>query len=347
MFWTELLFSRLPIDSDKFGQQMVARLSLLFLVWLTGLVAYALDGLTLPFVFDLRVYTMLFFMGIMVLFGSHMIQRSLHDVVLSFRPLLKLDDSEFLRFSERVERYSYSFIPCLLIAVVLAITTSDLPAGVQTAFAGGLRLHEIWDLALVLFLNLLSATAVWFGVSIWLTIFFISKQPLEVELSAKTIEQFRGLTMLALYFSLFYFLANLVGMTFAVAGGPAMSLLEILTSPSLVFILIGIIGILFPFYNIHNTLLNLKTQELQKIEEAISQMLQRLEETLGKRPGPQSHEQTIAAMGHLLSLQIRKGNVERAPEWPIDVGFLSKLGGLVLIPIIGRMALELLTRYFR
>jgi hypothetical protein len=51
-------------------------------------------------------------------------------------------------------------------------------------------------------------------------------------------------------------------------------------------------------------------------------------------------------MGRLLSLQIKEGQVKQAQEWPIDITFLSRLGGLVLVPIIGKLALELLTRYF-
>ena len=347
MFWIELLFSYFPIDGSRFGQQMLARFCFLLFVWLTGFVAYALDGLIRSFMLDVRIYLALFLTGFIILFGSYMIQRSLHDVILSFRSLLKLDDSLFLKFSERVERYSYSFVPCLLIALILAVSMSGLPVEFQNASAGGFRLYEIWNLSFVFFNNLLTATAIWFGVSIWLTIFYISKQPLKVELSLKTIEKFRGLTMLALYFSLFYFLGNLIGIVFTLTGGPAVSLLEIFISPFLFFIAIGVISVLYPFYNIHKTLLKLKKQELLKIEEDIEQLRQHLDEISGKQPGKQSSDQTIATMGRLLSLQIKEGNVKRAQEWPIDLGFLSKLVGLVLIPIIGRIALEIFLRYFR
>ncbi len=346
MLWTELLFTALPIGREKFGQQMVARFCFLFLVWLTGLAAYALDGLTIAFVSNLQILLTLFFMGFMVLFGSYMIQRSLHDVILSFRPLLKLDDSQFLKLAQKVERYSYSIVPCLLIGLVLSISVSSLHLEFQTALVGGLRLYEIWNLLFIFFFNLLSATAIWFGVAIWLTIYYISKQPLKVELSPTTIEKFRGLTMLAWNFSLFYFLANLVGMVLTVTSDPTMPLLEMFVSPFLLFIAIGVVSVLYPFYNIHKTLFRLKKQELLKIEGVIGQLRQRLDEILEKQAEPQSSDQTIATMGRLLSLQIKEGQVKQAQEWPIDITFLSKLGGLVLVPIIGKLALELLTRYF-
>jgi len=104
------------------------------------------------------------------------------------------------------------------------------------------------EFAFLFFLNLLTATGVWIGVSIWLTIFLISKQPLQVKPSPSTIEEFRGLTMLALWFSLFYFLAISIGIVIPLARQPAMSLLNIFFSPLLAFIAIGVVVVVSPFY---------------------------------------------------------------------------------------------------
>lgn len=107
------------------------------------------------------------------------------------------------------------------------------------------------------------ATGIWLGVSIWLAIFLVSRQPLDVELSSDTVEKFRGLSKLALWFSLFYFIAISLGGGFSSIGSSQI----ILLSPFLLFVAIGVISIMLPFYNIHLTLLTLKKRQSQEIEE--------------------------------------------------------------------------------
>ncbi len=231
MNWVESLFSRLPVGREKPKEQILVRLAFLFLIWSTGLVAYALDGMTAEYVSNVQFYSTLFGTSLIVLFGSYMVQRSLGNIILSFRSLLKLDDSSFREFSDRVERYSYSFVPCILIALLLTVFFSV--AGWQLSDLQAVlgSIHATWNLLLVFFLNLLTATGVWIGVSIWLTIFLISQQPLQVKPSPNTIEEFRGLTMLALWFSLFYFIAISIGIVVPLARQPAMSLLDIFFLP--------------------------------------------------------------------------------------------------------------------
>ena len=287
---------------------------------------------------------MLFGTGFIILFGSFMVQRSLKDLIQNARTILRLDEPLFLRFSERVERYSYSFLPCLLIALAL-VFLSGVPNEFQQALAEGFKLHTTWNLLFTLFSYLLAATGLWMFMSIWLTIFLTSRQPLNVKLSPKTIEKFRDLSMLALWFSLFYFLALAIGIATLSAVVPAFSLLEIVISPLLFFIAIGITGILFPFYNIHKALFKLKKQELSRIEEESEKLLQQLDEVLAKQPTTQTSNQTVAIMARLFSLQIKERQAKAAQEWPIDIGFLSKLVVLVLIPLIVRVSVEIFKRY--
>lgn len=343
MSWIELLFSQLPIEREKLGKQILVRLAFLLLIWFTGLIAYALDGMITEYVSNVQIYTMLFGSGLIVLFGSYMFQRSLGDIVLSFRSLLKLDESSFKKFSGRVERYSYSFVPCILIALPLTFFFSVGLSELQAALFGGIR--AIWDLLFVFFLNLLTATGLWIGVSIWLTIFLISQQPLQVKPSPNIIEEFRGLTMLALWFSFFYFLAVSIGIVMSLARQPAVSLLDIFISPLLVFIVIGVIVVLSPFYNIHKALLLLKKRELLKIEEEFEQLQLQLDGALAK-PVSQSSDQITAIMGRISSLQIKERRIKSAQEWPIDISFLSKLLGLVLVPAIIRGLIEILNRLY-
>lgn len=344
MFWTELLLSYFPIDSSRFGQQIVARFCFLLVIWLTGFVAYTLDGLLASYLLDLRIYPILFGMGSIILFGTYMVQRTLSNLIQNVRPMLKLEDIQFQRLHERVQRYSYSFLPCLFIAVGLVVFASDAPSQFQLALADGLTLYAIWDLFFVFFMYLLTATGVWMFMSIWLTIFLISRQPLSVKLSPETIERFRELSIVALWISLGYFLGLTlsIGLTTSSSGAPSPSLFEIVASPNLLFVAIGIIGILSPFYNIHRTLLKLKTQELLKIKEESEQLLQQLDAVLAEQPTRQVSDQTITIMARLFSLQVKERHVKGAQEWPIDISFLSKLVGLVLIPIISRIAIQML-----
>ena len=347
MLWTELLFSRFPIDENVSWQQMLARFSLLFAVWLTGLLAYAWDGLMMSYVLELHIYPILFGMGFLILFGTYMTQRTLGELIQNIRPILKLDDLQFQKLHERVRRYSYSFIPCLLLAIGLVVFTSDVPNQFQLALAKGFTLHVVWNLSFSLFFYLLIATGIWIFVSIWLTIFLISRQPLSVKLSPELVEKFRDLSIVALWVSLGYFLglSLSLGLTTFSAGAPALSLLEIVVSPNLFFIVIGIIGILFPFYNIHKALLRLKRQELLKIAEESERLLQELDEILAKQPTGRFSGQTIGTLARLFSLQFKERYIKAAPEWPIDISFLSKLTGLVLIPIISRIAMQIFTQY--
>ena len=343
MNWIELLFSQLPVEREKMGKQILVRLAFLFFIWFTGLVAHALDGMTTEYVSNVQTYMTLFGSGLIILFGSYMVQRSLGNIVLSFRSLLKLDDSSFQEFSDRVERYSYSFVPCILIALPLTVFFSVGLSELQAALSGGI--HALWNLLFVFFLNLLTATGLWIGVSIWLTIFLISQQPLRVKPSPNTIKEFRGLTMLALWFSVFYFLAVSIGIVVPLARQPAMSLLDVFVSPLLVFIAIGIIIVISPFYTIHKALLLLKKRELLKIEEEFERLKLQLDEALAK-PVSQSTEQITAIMGRLSSLQIKERRIKLAQEWPIDISFLSKLLGLVLVPAIIRALIEILNRLY-
>ena len=72
-------------------------------------------------------------------------------------------------------------------------------------------------------------------------------------------------------------------------------------------------------------------------EEESEQLLQQLDEILTKHSTRQFSDQTIAVMARLFSLHIKEKHVKVAQEWPIDIGFLSKLIVLGLIPIISRI----------
>jgi len=344
--WTEYLINLFPIDKNNFKHQMLARLLLLMTVWLIGLLMYSVDGLVKLYVFNLQLVSLLFGTGFIVLYGSYMIQRSLPDVILSFQPILQLEETRFQELFSRIKNYSYSFLPCLTLDFILVFFLAGIPEYIQGLLIEGMTLHSFWDICFLFFIDLIGGTGIWMGISIWITILLISRQPLRVELSENIVEKFRGLAMLAWWFSLFYFMAISLGMGINLLGAPVVSVVEIILSPFLLFIVIGLVSVLFPFYNVHRTLFRLKRGEIEGIEEEYIRLQKELEEALAEEPDTRRGEKTLAVMGHIISLQIRERNVRGASEWPIDISFISRLLSLVLLPAIVRISIELFNRFY-
>jgi hypothetical protein len=251
--------------------------------------------------------------------------------------MLNLDDKEFQKFSDGLRLVIYSFVPCFLMALVLAIFTGVFHHFMQ-AFIEGFSLHIIWNLFLNSFSLLLTATAMWMFAAIWLTIFNISRQPLDVTFSSETLARFRELSLLALWFAFFYFVGVSIGNISFFAGAQSFSVSEIFLSPYLFFIAVGVAGILFPFYNIHMVLLKMKQQELSRISAESELLLQQLDEALNKQKTDQPVDNKIELIHYrLFGLQIKEKRAKAAKEWPVDMTFISKLLALVLIPILSRI----------
>ena len=342
MFWIESLLTRVPV-ARRLREQIVLRLCFSFLLWFTGFVAFAFDGLGTEYVSNTQLYLTFFGTGFIIFLGSYLIQESLAGTVLSIRPLLRLDDSKFRKFFERMELYTYSFVPNLLIALVFTLV---LPgnrltlAQLANAFES---VHTAWTVVLVVFLNLLTATGIWMGVAIWLTIFLVSRQPLQVELSSRTAREFRGLTNLALGFSVFYFLAIAMGLVVPLTSTAIVSLRDVFLSPLLLYLVIGVLGVLLPFYNIHRTLVSLKQRELLKIDEEFELIEKQLND-LQKEPMEKVSGESLVLLDRLSSLQIRDRKARAAKEWPFDMGFVSKLLGLMMATVAARILAEVLNR---
>jgi len=343
MFWTEVLFAWLPVDRGKLWLQILVRLLCLFLLWLSGFAAFAFDGLGDKYVSNVQLFVPFFGTGFIILFGTYMIQSTLIDTVLSIRPLLRLGDLQFKKLLGKIELYSFSFLPVLLVALLF---TAFLPSSRLTLvqLAGVFQsVHAAWIVAIAFFLNLLTATGIWMGVAIWLTVFLLSRQPLQVELSARSVEKFRGLTNLASGFAIFYFLALVIGVIIPLSIAPVVSVVDVVTSPVLVYIVIGVLGALLPFYNIHRTLVALKRQELLRIDEEFDEVEKELSGVLGQPVGELSG-QSVVLMNRLFSLQIKERRVRAAKEWPFDVRFISRLLGLVGASIMVRIFAEIISR---
>jgi hypothetical protein len=114
-------------------------------------------------------------------------------------------------------------------------------------------------------------------------------------------------------------------------------------SPYLFFIVLGVVGILLPFYNIHTVLFRMKQQELARIFEESETLVKQLDEALKNQKESQQVDSRIEILHYrLFTLQVKEKHAKAAKEWPIDVSFVSKLMVLVLIPIISRILAMLL-----
>jgi len=350
-FWTEWFFSYFPIDKKNLSQQLLARLAFLFSVWVIGFATYAFDGLSSDFLSE-PVFSQVFgalITSYIILFGGFHVQTSLKAIIPKLNQILCITETEFLRFTQRLERFSFSFIPCLLLGVGFIIFMSGTQGIFQSLLSEGFKLHIIWMLFFNVLASLLIGTAFWMFAVIWLTIFLVSRQPLVIELSDRTNERFRDLSRLALIFALFYFIS--ISLTVVISSRSvtdAISLVGVLTSIPSFYILFGVIGILFPFYSIHMALLKLKNNELSKVRWESEKMIQELDEILLKEPLTETESiyKTIIQQARITSLKAKERRIQETQEWPIDVTFISRLFVLVLIPILARIAVEILHQFF-
>jgi len=333
MFWTELIFSQLPFYERGLKEQLPIRFLFLVLIWLTGLLANSTVGSASEFASNVQIYLTLFGTGSIILIGAYAAQRELKKTVLSFRPLLDLDDSRFERFSDRADRYFFSVIPILLLAIVLFISVS---AGLGIYELPLASIIAIWNVLFIFFIDILTATGIWMCFCIWLAIFLISRSPLRIDLSQDTIIKFRGIATLALWFALFYFIAVSLGSVIPLASSHSAFVWDPLVYSALAFVLLGVLLVILPFYNIHATLLALKRRELENIETDFGLLQKQIDESSvsSSRMPP---EQTISLFGRFISLQIRERRIRLAQEWPIDVTFVSKLLAMVLVPAAVRV----------
>ena len=120
------------------------------------------------------------------------------------------------------------------------------------------------------------------------------------------------------------------------------SITEMLFAPQTLYILIGTLSVLFPFYNIHTALLKLKRKQIKKIDENSNNLINNLDEVIKLPQTSESTRQIIITLAQLYKMQLNKKQMELASEWPIDITFLSRFAGVILIPIVARILLELM-----
>ena len=326
-FWVE----KFPIHKSGLFWWFVRIFCFLFVIWSSGLLAHAFDGMLTSFVSNLPLHAAFFGNGIIILYGTKGIRSFLEWLPKWARPILKLDKAEFNKFLEKGERWVSSFFPIFLFA--LAITSINFFAMSQ-AVVEGLTLHSAWNLAFSFFFYLIIGTGVWIILSLWLIIFRVSRQPLNLQLSPQPSKTFRPLAIPSLYAAICFFLAISIGPFFY----PPTSIADFAIYG--LFIMFGASAFLIPFYNIHLVLIRLKKHELQNIDEETNVLMKELNEALTEHRNSKNIT-TITA--RLLALQIKEKNVTKAEEWPVNTSYFSILSGTILMAL-GRIIVELFSR---
>jgi hypothetical protein len=255
--------------------------------------------------------------------------------------ILKLSETEFDKFRERMEKFINSFYACLGIAVIFVIIGMVPAMRIIIEELGPFMLRPMVIVVYLVFTNsflmLLSGTLIWMIISLWITFFITLRQPLKLRLSPHTDEEFRplsiwGLKVLFITFMLVPILVVFKELGVLVVPGGFAGTVGIL----IFYIILGVLAFLLPFYHIHRVLLKLKKQELHEIEEEHDRIIQELT----RAPSAQAPD-TDTHMMHLIHsivslevLHIRERRAKDADVWPIDTTILSAMAGLVLIPIV-------------
>lgn len=309
---------------------------LFFVIWLFGLMAYAYDGMLTNYLHNLQFHVMFFVTCMIILYGTRGFRSFLEWLPEWASPILKLDESEFEQFFHKGERWATSFFPPLLWMIAIMVLYLS---GSQGTVIQGLTARSVWDFGFYIFYYLLTGTGIWIIMSLWLLIFRVSRQPLDLQLSPQTSKTFRPLAMPSLYGAASFFLIIFLIPFFY----PLTSILELTVFG--LFILFGALAFLVPFYNIHLVLVRLKKDELLGISEETSKLIRELNETLLEQPARDSGDRIRTIAARLLALHIREKRVEEAQEWPVDISFFSALGGLILMAS-GRLIMALVERIF-
>jgi len=311
----------------------VKRLSFLSVFWLTSLLVYTLSGIPEAYLYHWQLHLAFFGTGL-IIFGSASGFRSfIKELPEWARPVLKLDEVRFKEFFAKAERWASSLFPPLLYAfamILMNIVTSNL-------LFLGFTVLICWELALLFFMQLLSGTGIWIVVSIWLIVFQVSRQPLDLKLSSQTSRTFKPLATVSLYAAAFVFLTLSVN---SVILPPAFLLSQLIYG---FFILFGVLAFLIPFYNIHLLLIRLKKSQLQRISGETIRLIEELNGTLGQEHGEDSRHRIAIISARLLALHIEEKTVEEADEWPVDISFFSTIAGLGLMSGV-RLVIDIVTR---
>ncbi len=266
-----------------------------------------------------------FVQGIIILYAVHGFRSFLEWLPTWACQILRLDEHEFQRSFEKVEWWALSFIPPLIWAIATILTFSYISGSLFSEISTA---HSAWNLAASFFSNLLAGTGVWIIISLWLLIFWVSRQPLNLQLSRETSKIFRPLASPSLYASASVFLLMFIVQLFY----PPASVPELLINRFV--ILLGVLAFLVPFYNIHLVLVGMKRDELSNIDKQTNELITELNNAATGIATQDTKDRIATIMARLLATRIKGETVKEAQEWPVELGFLSAIGGMVVMSVV-------------
>jgi hypothetical protein len=350
MLWTERLFQLIPIGKEhgSFASFLTVRLirALCFtlIFFLLGFVAVLISP-NKTVSQDPRglVSYGYFFMSTFLAFIVSGWFRNKWDWFFGWsRHILKLSDTEFGKFRDRMERFNNSFLACLIIFLPFFIwfLIYSVPLFIEDWGA----IVMVYLAFVNFFMILCFATLIWIIVSMWITFYVTLRQPLNLKLSPHTDEEFRPLAIwgLKVLFIIFVLVAVIVvfynlGTIISPGGGPGFA------ASMMSLVILGVLAFLLPFYNVHRVLVKLKKQELHEIEEEHDRIIQDLTSTTSMQvPDSEAHMMYLKGIFSLEALHKRERRAKDADEWPIDTTILSAVAGLVLIPIVVNIVTNLI-----
>lgn len=362
ILWTERLFQLFPIGKERgnFASFLKVRLvrSLCFalIFGLVGFPFYWGAGITANALYAGSLVAMLYFLS--VLFLVFVVSGWFHTKWDWFfgwsRHVLELSETEFGKFRDRMEKFINSFLACLGLAVIFAILGMIPAMGIFMEEFAPLMLRPTVMLVYLGFTNsfmmLLLGTLIWMILSLWITFYVTLRQPLKLRLSLHTDEEFRPLAIWSLKVLFITFMLVAIFVVFKdlgvliVPGGIAGAVVTLTF-----FMTMGVLAFLLPFYHIHRVLVKLKKRELLEIEEESNKLMQDLAQAASKNHALHSEDRMMQIMNTMASLQvlqIRERRAKEADEWPIDTTILSIMTGIVLVPIISQIIINLLSTIF-
>jgi hypothetical protein len=345
MLWTERLFQLIPIGKERgsfasfLAVRLIRSLGFTFIFFLIGFVAVLISG-NKTIAQDPRGLASYgyFFISIFLAFTVSGWFRNKWDWFFSWSShILKMSDTEFGKFRDKMEKFNNNFLACLIIFLPFFI--SYLIYSLSSFLKDWGTLVVVYLAFVNFFLVLFFATLVWIVVSMWITLYVTLRQPLNLKLSPRTNEEFRPLAIWGLKVLFITFVLVTIVVIFYNLG--------IVVSPwgvagfagSVIFLVfLGVLAFLLPFYHVHRVLVKLKKQELQEIEEEHDRIIQ----DLSTKSTQSSDRKAINSIISLEVLHVRERRAKDADDWPIDTTILSAAAGLVLIPILVNIITSLL-----
>jgi hypothetical protein len=350
MLWTERLFQLIPIgkESGSFASFLKVRLirSLCF--------AFVIGLIGLPFFWGAGFNTNTFYVAVSILVAMlyFVIEIFLVLVVSGWfhnkwdwffdwsSHILRLSETEFDKFRDRMEKVINSFYACIGIAAIFIVIGMIPSMRIIIEMLAPFTLRPMVMIVFLVFTNsfmmLLFGTLIWMILSMWITFYTTLRRPLNLRLSPHTDEEFRPLAVWSLKVLFITFMLIPIFAVFkeigvlVVPGGfaGAMGVL-------IFYIILGVLAFLLPFYHIHRVLMKLKKQELLEIEKEHDKLVQDLAKTSSTNQASDTEEHMmLSKMVSLQILEIRERRAKEADVWPIDMTILSAVAGLVIIPIL-------------